>query len=306
MSKAGHNPVNTEDLDRAEALLLGGLFLHPDRVTTAQAMLQPEDFTQERHRLIYETLLAMTGTSELDMVQATSILLTQDELERVGGIPYLSILKQQAESTPMRIGEQIYQLKYALLNHLLSQAKETLHASTEQYDGIDLKYVIGGLEHAIDIARQLPSPKYELPPSTSSLKADLDDYISDLNTRQKQHITLTGIPTGFVDLDTITRGLQRADLIVVAGPPSVGKTGFALSIALHALLKAHRSVGLFSMEAPREQVIGRLLSMQANLDQRLLRSLEMEDDDWTELIEASTTLSEAQLWIDDSAHLSTG
>jgi len=240
------------------------------------------------------------------MVQAMSILLTQDELERVGGIPYLSILKQQAESTTMRIGEQIYQLKQAILNHLLSQVKETLHASTEYNDGVDLKHVIDDLDRAISIIRQLSLPKYELPPSTTPLQADLDDYMSDLNTRQKQHITLTGIPTGFVDLDTITGGLQRADLIVVAGPPSSGKTGFALSIALHVLLMARRSVGLFSLEAPGKQVIGRLLSMQANLDQRLLRSLEMEDDDWTELIEASTKLSEAHLWIDDSANLSTG
>ena len=306
MSKARHDPVSTEDLERTEVLLLGGMFLHPERVTTVQTMLQPEDFAQERHRLIYEALLTMSDTAELDMVQAMSILLTQDELERVGGIPYLSILKQQAESTAMRIGEQIYQLKQAKLSHLLSQARETLHASTKHNDGVDLKHVIDDLDRAISITRQLSSPKYELPLSTSLLQVDLDDYMSDLNTRQEQHITLTGIPTGFVDLDTITGGLQRADLIVVAGPPSTGKTGFALSIALHVLLKAIRSIGLFSLEAPRKQVIGRLLSMQTNLDQRLLRSLKMEDDDWTELIEASTKLSEAHLWIDDSAHLSTG
>src|SRR5439155_14253518 len=129
--------------------------------------------------------------------------------------------------------------------------------------------------------------------------------LSDLKTRRKKHLVLSGIPTGFSDLDTLTGGLQHADLIVVAGPPSIGKTGFALSIALHVLLEAHRSVGLFSLEAPRKQVIGRLLSMQANLDQRLLRSLEMEDDDWSLLMESSLNLNEAKLWIDDSANLST-
>src|SRR5258708_3626738 len=150
MSKAGHDPVSTEDLERAEALLLGSMFLHPERVTTVQAMLQPEDFTQERHRLIYETLLAMTGTSELDMVQAMSILLTQDELERVGGIPYLSILKRQAESTAMRLDEQIYQLKQAKLNYLLGQAKEALHTtSTEMKDSVDLRHAHRDIDHAI-------------------------------------------------------------------------------------------------------------------------------------------------------------
>lgn len=305
MSMATDDPVSTEDLERVEALLLGSLFLHPERVNTIQAILQPDDFSQDRHRLIYETLLTVTSTLELDMVQAMSILLTQEELECVGGIPYLFILKRQAESTAMRIDEQVYQLKQAILNHLLSQTKEALHASMGQNGGVDLKHVIGHLERAISITWQLSSSKYELPASTSPFQANLDDYMSDLSTRQKKHITFTGIPTGFVDLDTITGGLQRADLIVIAGPPSVGKTGFALSIALHVLLKAHRSVGLFSLEASRKQVIGRLLSMQANLDQRLLRSLAMEDDDWTELIEASVNLIEAHLWIDDSANLST-
>ena len=305
MSKAEHDPVITENLEQAESLLIGSIFLHPERVTTVQAILQPEDFTQERHRLIYETLLSMTGTSELDVVQAMSILLTQDELKCVGGIPYLSLLKQQAESTVMSVEEQAYQLKQAILNRLLSQVKQALHTHRVQDDDLDLKHVIGDLERAISITRQLRAPKYELSPSISSFQADLDGYLSDLKTRRKNHLVLSGIPTGFADLDTLTGGLQRADLIVIAGPPSIGKTGFVLSIALHVLLKAHRSIGLFSLEAPRKQVIRRLLSMQANLDQRLLRSLEMEDDDWSLLMEASVNLNEAKLWIDDSANLST-
>src|SRR6266567_25110 len=305
MSMATHDPVTREDIERAEALLLGSLLRHPERVTTVQAMLQPEDFSQNRHRLIYETLLTVNGSTERDMVQAMSVLLMQDELEHVGGAPYLSLLKQQAENMAISVEEQAYQLKQAILTRLLRQVKETLCTRTAQDDGEDLKRVIGDLERAISITQQLFSTKYCLPPTTSSFQTDLDSYLSDLETRQKKHMALTGIPTGFADLDTITGGLQRADLIVVAGPPSIGKTGFALSIALHVLLKAHRSVGLFSLEAPRKQVIRRLLSMQANLDQRLLHSLAMQDDDWPLLMEASVNLSEVHLWIDDSANLST-
>src|SRR2546421_7962592 len=126
MSMAAHDPVTTEDIERAEAILLGSMCLHPEKVTTVRAMLQPEDFFQDHHRLIYETLLTVTGTSELDMVQAMSILLTQDELERVGGVPYLSLLKQQAENMAIPIEEQAYQLKQTILNRLLRQVKETL------------------------------------------------------------------------------------------------------------------------------------------------------------------------------------
>jgi replicative DNA helicase len=103
----------------------------------------------------------------------------------------------------------------------------------------------------------------------------------------------------------VTGGLQRSDLIIIAGPPSIGKTSFALSIALHVLLKEHRSIGLFSLEAPKKQVIERLLSMEAHLDQRLLRVLELDNDDRTRLEEASASLREAKLWIDDTANLST-
>ncbi len=305
MSKAGHDPVIAEDLEQAESLLLGSMFLHPEKVSTVQAMLQPEDFTQVRHRLIYETLLTMIGTSELDVAQAMSILLTQDELKCVGGIPYLSLLKQLAANTAMSVEEQAYQLKQAILNRLLRQVKQALHAPSAQDNGEALKHAVDDLDRAIRIIQQLRSPKFELPSSRSSFQADLDGYLSDLETRRKKHLVLNGIPTSFADLDILTGGLQRSDLIVVAGPPSIGKTGFALSIALHVLLKAHRSVGLFSLEAPRKQVIERLLSMQANFDQRLLRSLEMEDDDWSLLMEASVNLNEAKLWINDDANLST-
>jgi len=304
MSIAAHDPVTTEEIERAEALLIGTMFLHPETVTTVQAMLQPEDFSRDRHRLIYEALLIVTDTTELDIVQAMGILLTQGELERIGGLSYLSLLKQQAESTVMHVEEQAYQLKQAILKRLLSQVKEILHPPMAQNDN-DLKPVIDHLERVIDMTQQLFSLKKDLLSSRIPFHADLDDYLSNLESWRKKHMVLTGIPTGFADLDTITGGLQRADLIVVAGPPSIGKTGFALSIALHVLLKEHRSVGLFSLEAPKKQVIGRLLSMQANLDQRLLRSLAMEDNDWSQLVEASVKLSEAQLWIDDSANLST-
>jgi replicative DNA helicase len=297
--------VTIEDVEHAEAILLGSMFLHPERGAIVQAMLQSKDFSQDRHRLIYESLLTVIGTPERDIVQGVSILLTQDELERSGGVPYLSLLKKQAENTIMPIEEQAYRLKQAILNRLLSLVKERLRTQMVQNDGVDFKHIIDDLEHAISITRQLFSSKDELPPSTPLFQGDLYDYLCDLEARQKKHRALTGIPTGFADLDTITGGLQRADLVVVAGPPSVGKTGFALSIALHAVLKAHCSVGLFSLEAPRNQVIGRLLSMQANLDQRLLRTLAMDSDDWSILMEAAVNLSEAHLWIDDSANLTT-
>ena len=298
-------PMTPEDIKRAEAVLLGSLLLHPAEGTPIQAVLQPEDFSEDRHRLIYEALQTVLGTSELDTIHAVRILLSDHELEQMGGEAYLTMLKQQVESTTMPIEDQAYLLKQASLHRLLMQVGEALHTRTLHYNGDDLLQIIGDLEQAMRVAQQLLSPKHAFSPRMLPLQADLDGYLTDLDTRLKQHTTLTGLPTGFADLDTITGGLQRSDLIIIAGPPSSGKTSFALSIALHVLLKERRSVGLFSLEAPKKQVIERLLSMEAHLDQRLLRSLELDKDDRTRLAEASASLSGANLWIDDTANLST-
>jgi replicative DNA helicase len=298
-------PMTPEDIKHAEAVFLGSLLLHQAKGTPIQAGLQPEDFSEERHRLIYEALQTVLGTSEMDMIHAVRILLSDHELERIGGEVYLMTLKQQAESTTIPIDDQAYLLKQASLHRLLRQVGEALHTRKVHYDANDLLQVIGDLEHAMHVAQQLLSPKDAFSQRMIPLQTDLEGYLTDLDTRMKQNTTLTGLPTGFADLDTITGGLQRSDLIIIAGPPSSGKTSFALSIALHVLLKEHRSIGLFSLEAPKKQVIERLFSMEAHLEQRLLRSLELDEDDRARLGAASASLSEANLWIDDTANLST-
>jgi replicative DNA helicase len=182
---------------------------------------------------------------------------------------------------------------------------EEFHTLTTHYESDDLLQLLGKLEQAMFVAKQLLSPIQTFLPHENPLQKDLETYLADLDTGRKQHSIISGLPTGFADLDTVTGGLQRSDLIVIAGPPSIGKTSFALSIALHVLLKEHRPVGLYSLEVPKKQVIERLLSMEAHLDQRLLRVLELDNDDRTRLEEASSSLKEAKLWIDDTANLTT-
>ncbi len=236
--------MDPQERRRAETVLLGSLFLHPEAAVTLGDHLRPEDFSEEPHRLIYEALATMLDSPELVTVDNLSMLLTADELAEVGGVPYLAFLRQQGESATMLIEDQVKLLKQAALQALLDQATGALPV-------------------------------------------------------------LTGIPTGFADLDTITGGLQRSDLVIIAGPPSIGKTSFALSIALHALLEEHCSVGLFSLEAPTRQVIRRLLAMEAGLDEQLLRSVEAEEEEWQQPSEGSAASQMASLWIDDTANLST-
>lgn len=300
-------PAPVEDRERAEALLLGSLLLDPAKGASVQTLLQPQDFTENHHRLIYETLLTvftMPLTSELDAVQAMGILLTPEELERMGNTSYLMTLKQQAKSTTVPLEDQAYLLKQATLYCLLVEMKEVLQRRNVQDDDA-LKHLMSDLEQASTMAQQLFSAQNHVPLIASAFQSDLDVYISDLDTRRRQNRTPSGIPTGFIDVDRLTGGLQQSDLILIAGPPSCGKTSFALSIALHVLLQQQRSIGLFSLEAPTKRVIEHLLSMEAHLDQQCLRWLELDDEEWMCLGKASATLSEAKLWIEDTPHLTT-
>ena len=301
---ARHMPLSSEDRRREEAVLLGKMLLRPETADAFRDLLHPEDFSEERHRLIYEALLAVVSAPGLAALDAVATLLTEDELERVGGGLYLTFLQQQAENEIVPIEEQLQLLQLATLHSLLEQVEGALHASASHDHG-DLERAASDLERARRITQHLFLPGSTLTPLPDSFQAGLDAYLGELEDRRRHRTSLTGIPTGFADLDRMTGGLQRSDLVIVAGPPSIGKTSFALSVALHVLLQEHRSVGLFSLETPARRVIEHLLSMEAKLDQQLLRSLEMKDDEWQRLGAASALLSSANLWIDDTANLST-
>ncbi len=286
-------------------MLLGSLLRYPEHVTLVQAVLKPEDFSEESHRLIFEALQAIPGSSALESIHAVKILLSEQEMEQIGGETYLMKLKQEAESMTISVKDHISLLKQASLHRMLKQVGEEFSTRMMNFNSDELIQLIGRLEQTMFVAKQILSPVQTSLLHQSPLQKDLQTYLDELDTRRKHLPSMSGLPTGFVDLDTVTGGLERSDLIVIAGPPSIGKTSFALSIALHILLKEHRSVGLFSLEAPKKRVIERLLAMEANLDQRLLRMLELDNDDRTRLEEASASLKEAKLWIDDTSNLST-
>jgi replicative DNA helicase len=133
----------------------------------------------------------------------------------------------------------------------------------------------------------------------------LADYIARLEQLNQRRGTITGVPTGFTDLDRMTGGLQRSDLIILAARPGVGKTSLALSLAHNAALKFRNTVAVFSLEMSKEQLAQRLLSMDAGIDQSRLRTGWIEEEEWSRIVEASDKLSESSIWIDDTAGIST-
>ncbi len=296
---AARNPIPSEDAEHTEAVFLGSLLLHPQAAGIVQLLVQSEDFTTNRHRLIYETILIAVDASGVDALNEVIALLTERELEDIGGLSSLMMLKKRAEGVQMSIEEQACLLKKGALRRRSIQARERICSSVGLDD--DLSQIIRDLEQALSFARQLRLPDRTLLQKIVPLREVLGDYLDKLNeVTAQQGDLLTGVPTGFVDLDAITGGLQRSDLIIVAGPPSVGKTGFALSIALHALQKANRPVGLFSLEASRSRVVERLLAMEAHLDQRLFHTLEIDGNHscTIEPVSSSSTVgSTSSLWI---------
>ena len=242
MSMSVPYPVTSEDIKHAEAVLLGSLLLSPVQGTLVHSVLQPEDFAENRHRLIYEAIQAIPGTTELDSVPAVSILLSAQELDQIGGEAYLMMLKHQAESMTMSVEDQASLLKHASLHRMLMQIGEALQTRTMHYNKADLMQLFGELEQAMSVTEQLLSPIQPFQQHVNPLQTDLETYLAELDSRRTQHMTISGLPTGFADLDTVTGGLQRSDLIIIACPPSIGKTSFALSITIHVLLEEHRSV----------------------------------------------------------------
>jgi replicative DNA helicase len=294
-----HEPITTEQVQHAEAALLGSLLLHPEASVTIRSLIQPADFSLDCHRLIFEALLIVAEQHAPDVLLGVRALLTAQELEEIGGLPYLAVLKHDAEGMTTPLAEQAQRIKDSVIHRQPMQHHEALRsraAGDENLnqtidDGVEAQWA--ARQYLVPVRKQAtPMQKVrEVSPATGNAR--------------HQPACCTGIPTGFVDLDMITSGLQRSDLIIVAGPPSVGKTSFALSIALHVLLKANCSVGIFSLEASTQQVIQRLLFMETTLDQERIHAVGMAGKETVPPTEAHTTGSTARLWIDDTANLST-
>src|SRR6266567_3141094 len=179
-------PTTPEDIKHAEAALLGSLLLYPEQGTIVHTLLKPEDFSEDHHRLIYEALQAIPGSSALDSIHAVRILLSDHELEQIGGEAYLMMLKQQAESMTMSIEDQVSLLKQALLHRLLMQIGEGLHTRTMNYDNDDLRQLIGMLEQMMFVTKQLLSSMQTPLPHVNPLQTDLETYLADLDTRRTQ------------------------------------------------------------------------------------------------------------------------
>lgn len=282
----------------AEASVLGAMLLERDALARAVELLDQTCFYLDSHRVIFSAIAALYDRGVVaDSVTVTEELKKRKQLDKAGGASYLSMLLERvATGANVEYHSRIV-LEKALLRKLIQSATGIVQRSYEGAEDIDK--LLDDAEGMIFGIRQSRLKRGFV--QVRELIKGSFETIEELS-REKKHIT--GLETGFVDLDTRTSGFQKSDFIVVASRPSMGKTSFALNVAQHAAIERGIPVGLFSLEMSKEQVVQRMLCSEARVDAHRVRTGRLKDPDWPRLTAAAGRLSEAPIYIDDSATLS--
>ena len=284
----------------AEQSVLGGLFLDKDALIKVVERVQANDFYRQDHRTIYNAINALDGEGKpFDLVTVAEWLESHQQLDEAGGLSYLAAL---AENTPSASNVGVYAdivRKRSILRQLIS-ATVKINETVFNPMGFSSEQVLDFAEQTIfEIAEQETRGKRVY----NSIKDLLVGALDRVDELYRKKTPVTGIATGFDDFDERTAGLQKSDLIIVAGRPSMGKTAFAVNVAEHAVIKEGLSAVIFSMEMPGEQLAMRMMSSLGRVDQHKVRTGKLHDDDWPRLTSAVTLLKDKKLFIDDTPAL---
>lgn len=284
-------PQNLE----AEQSVLGAILLENDALNSVMEILQKSDFYSESHRKIFSAMLDLYERNEpVDLITLSTQLKDKNLLEDIGGASRLASL---VDSVPSAANIAYYAKivkEKAILRGLIGTATEIANRC---YDtaGSDVENILDEAEHDIF---EISSNKTRT--SFSPIREIIKDSFRTIEKLYEKKKLVTGVPTGFEKIDNITSGLQKSDLIIIAGRPSMGKTAFALDIARHAAIKERVHVAVFSLEMSKEQLVIRMLSSEAGVDSQRLRKGFLGETDWPKLTAAAGKLSEAPIFIDDT------
>ena len=284
----------------AEQSVLGALFLDQDTLIKVVERVQAADFYRQDHKLIFNAILGLDQDGKpFDLVTVAEWLESHQQLDEAGGLPYLAAL---VEDTPSAGNVGVYAdivRKRSVLRQLIS-ATVKINETVFNPKGRSSEEVLDFAEQTVfEIAEQENRGK-----RTYKIIQDLlTTALERVDEIYRRKTPITGIATGFEDFDEKTAGLQRSDLIIVAGRPSMGKTAFAINIAEHAAIKEQLSVAVFSMEMPGEQLAMRMMSSLGRVDQHKVRTGKLNDEDWPRLSSAVTLLQDKKLVVDDTPAL---
>lgn len=285
----------------AEQSVLGGLLLDNESWDKIADIVNDQDFYRHDHALIFRAIFELTENEQpYDAVTVSEWLTSRNELENVGGMGYIYTL---ANDTPTAVNIKAYAdivREYSVLRSL-AQVGNDIANSAYNADGRKSTELLDEAERKVfQIAEQGAGNK----DGFESINTLLTKAVDKVQALFESDGSITGISSGFSEFDKKTSGLQRSDLIIVAGRPSMGKTTFAMNLAENAAVGTDYSVAVFSMEMPGEQLAMRMMSSLGRIDQHLLRTGQLEEHDWPRLTSSVGLLNSSKLFIDDSAGLS--
>ena len=284
----------------AEQSVLGGLLLDSGKWDDVSEVVTPDDFYHQKHREIFSAISALREHDEaIDVVTTSEWLDRQGLLESIGGLQYLGAL---ANNTPSASNIKAYANivhERSVLRRLITATNDIAQKSYSP-NGAQVKEIIDFAEKLVfDISQNDRQHQAGFTP----IQGLLAGAINRIEELYKSDTALTGIPTGFTDLDNLTSGFQKSDLIVIAGRPSMGKTSLAMNIAESAVLDSKVATAVFSMEMPGQQLAMRMLSSLGRVNAHRVRTGQLSNEDWPRLTSGLSLLNEAPLFIDDTAAL---
>ncbi|MDE0282212.1 MAG: replicative DNA helicase [Gammaproteobacteria bacterium] len=284
----------------AEQSLLGGLLLDNRRWDEVSDEVGRVDFYNQSHRLIFDAVRALQGRNEpADVITVSEWLEQNGNLEEAGGLAYVGNLASNTPSTANILNYARIVRERSILRSLISAANE-ISDTAYTPEGKTPREV---LDHAEKLVFDISEHDGRRRQGFTAIQELLTRSVDHIEELYESKETVTGMPTGFTDLDEMTAGLQRGDLVVVAGRPSMGKTAFAMNVAEFVALEKNRPVAVFSMEMPGEQLAMRLLSSIGRINSNKVRTGRLGDDDWPRLTSAVGLLDKAPIFVDDTAGL---
>ncbi len=282
-------PQNIE----AEQAVLGAMLIKQEAITETQEILSADDFYREAHRIVFRAMEELfTNHEAVDLVTLTEQLRKSNQLDKVGGVSFVTALANSVPTAANVVYHARIVKEKAELRRLIDAATEIAGKAYEDSD--DVENVMDEAEKKI-----LAIAANQMKGTFEPISDILMNAIARAEELFENQGGLTGISTGFKDLDQLTSGLQPSDLVLVAARPSMGKTAFTLNIATYAALH-ETSVAFFSLEMSKEQLVQRMLCSEGGIDSQRLRTGQLADSEWDQLIETADRLSRAKIYIDDT------
>ena len=282
----------------AEQAVLGSMLTDKDAVISAIEVLKEEDFYRTDNRAIYEAILNLYNRAEpIDIITVKAELESIGKFEQVGGLTYLASLPDKVPTTANAMKYIKIVEEKSTLRNLIKTANEIIELGYDPTE--DVEDIMEGAEKKIFNIMQNKDKKGYAP--IQDILVESFNQLEELYNR-KQHIT--GVPSGFIELDYKTAGFHGSDLVLIAARPAMGKSAFALNIATNAAVRANVPVVIFSLEMSKEQMVNRILCSEAMVDSNKVRTGKLEEDDWTKLAGSIGPLSDSEIYIDDTPGIS--